>query len=135
MAEAVTYIFDACALIAWLDNEPGADVVDDLIYRAKKGEIVVVMSVVLYYDRIYVKGKEYADTFFNELYHSGIIILEDIPFDVAKETGRMKTTYDISFGDAFAIAVASVSGGTLVTKDHEIEAVEQAENLSVRWIM
>jgi predicted nucleic acid-binding protein len=37
-------------------------------------------------------------------------------------------------GDVFLCATAKSLSATIVTKDREIEAVEQAENLSVLWI-
>ena len=38
------YILDACALLALFDDEPGADIVEDLIDRAKNNEIALIMN-------------------------------------------------------------------------------------------
>jgi PIN domain nuclease of toxin-antitoxin system len=40
------YIFDACALIAYLTDDRGADLVEDLLKQAENGEIVIFMSVI-----------------------------------------------------------------------------------------
>jgi PIN domain nuclease of toxin-antitoxin system len=45
----MTYILDACALIALINKEPGGDKVKDLLEQASAGEITVAMSTVDYY--------------------------------------------------------------------------------------
>ncbi|MHC6203413.1 PIN domain-containing protein, partial [Breznakiellaceae bacterium SP9] len=44
----MTYVFDACALIAFLDKEigKGYEEVDALLVRAEAGEITLVMGIV-----------------------------------------------------------------------------------------
>jgi predicted nucleic acid-binding protein len=46
----------------------------------------------------------------------------------------LKGFYRISLADAIACATAKTLGAAVITKDGEIRAVEQAENLSVLWI-
>jgi len=57
------YILDACALIALFDDEAGADIVDDLLDRAKNNEITLTMNaanlIEVYYDRIREVGTEH----------------------------------------------------------------------------
>ncbi|GHV80930.1 hypothetical protein AGMMS49944_27210 [Spirochaetia bacterium] len=58
------YCLDACALIAFLNDEDGSDKVDDLLDKAETGKITLFMSKVqlleVYYDRIYTAGIEAA---------------------------------------------------------------------------
>jgi PIN domain nuclease of toxin-antitoxin system len=42
----VNYILDACALIAFLNEEPGQEIVADLLKKAQKGEAAIYMSIV-----------------------------------------------------------------------------------------
>ena len=38
-----TYVIDACALLAFLNDEPGANVLDALLQQAKSGEYTLFM--------------------------------------------------------------------------------------------
>jgi len=38
------YLLDACAIIAYINDEEGADVVDDLFARAFDGDVLISMS-------------------------------------------------------------------------------------------
>jgi len=55
------YLLDACALLAVINGEAGADMVFDLRNRARAGTIRLSMSIVqlleVYYDRLYVAGE------------------------------------------------------------------------------
>ena len=57
---AADYLLDACAVIAFLNKEAGAETIAGLIQKAEDGEIVLYMTSIqaleVYYDRIRVKG-------------------------------------------------------------------------------
>jgi predicted nucleic acid-binding protein len=132
------YILDACSILAGMNGEPGGNVAKELIARAGRGEIHVFMNVVqaleVYYDRIYVKGKDYADQYLTDLYASPVEIIDVITADIVREAGRFKTSYHIALADSFAVATASVLGVPLVTADHEFDEVEQNERIAFVWI-
>jgi len=56
------YVFDACAVIALLNDENGANTVAELINKAEIGVDRIFMNSVqvleVYYDRIYIKDRE-----------------------------------------------------------------------------
>jgi len=132
------YVFDACALIALLNDEAGADTVAALIAQAGSSADRIFMSGVqaleVYYDRIYVKGADYAETVLESLYASPIVILPELTRDLIKEAGRFKTSYSMSLGDTFAAATAKNLAATLVTRDKEMKAPEEAGEFSVLWL-
>ena len=132
------FILDACALIAVLNDESGADTVADLLIRAETGIDRLFISSIqvleVYYDRIYVKDRAYADTFLNSLNTSPLIVLSEIPNDIIREAGRFKTSYSISLADSIAAATAKNLGAVLVTKDDELKAVEEAGEFSILWL-
>jgi predicted nucleic acid-binding protein len=121
----MNYVFDACAVIALLNDEKGADTVVGLINQAGTGADRVFMSGVqvleVYYDRIYIKGREYAETVLEGLYTSPIIILHEVSREMIQEAGRFKTSYSMSLGDTFAAATARKFTAVLVTRDKELE--------------
>jgi PIN domain nuclease of toxin-antitoxin system len=137
MRHKLKYILDACALLAQIKKEPGADIVDDLVKQGEAGEIELFINTVqlleVYYDRRRVKGIEDAEEFLEWAYASPLHIV-DFTTALIHEAGRLKTSYSMSLGDAIACATAIDLSATLVTKDGEITTVEQREKLSVRWI-
>ena len=132
------YVLDACAVIALLNDEGGADTVAELITHAGVGTDRLFMSGIqvleVYYDRIYIKGRDYAETVLESLYASPIIILSDISRDIIQEAGRFKTSYSMSLGDTFAAASAKKLSAALVTRDKEMKAPEEAGEFSVLWL-
>ena len=134
------YVLDACALLAILCNERGQDVVAEVLAAADSGAVKVLMHqanlLEVYYERYRAAGKEKADLFLSEFRERPITILSDIDDTLFKESGRLKASYKVSFADTFALATASVSGGTLLTADHhEMDKIEQSEpGIRFRWI-
>ena len=58
------YIFDACALLAFLNDEEGGDTVEKLLMQSAEGDVSVSMSIVnlleVYYSELRDKGAEIA---------------------------------------------------------------------------
>jgi len=72
------YILDACAILAFLNNENGADVVNVLIVSAGRGEITLSMNaaniIEVYYDRIRATSSEEADDIIRNIYENFTIL-------------------------------------------------------------
>jgi predicted nucleic acid-binding protein len=133
------YVLDACALVAGLNDEPGAEVTRDILNRAYIGEVQVVMHKLnlleVYYDACRAHGKAHADKALAGLLTLPFDVHAEITDDIFKEAGRLKSTYKISIADAIALAETSVRGGKLLTSDHhEFDVIEAAENISFLWI-
>ena len=133
------YVLDACALIALLQDESGADIVDKIINAANDGEAIVIMHkanlLEVYYDSYRSRGKDQADLMLAEVINLPIEISSEITDDIFREAGRLKSLYKISFADSFALAQAFVSGGELLTSDHhEFNAIEKNEPIAFHWI-
>jgi predicted nucleic acid-binding protein len=131
------YVFDACALIALFNEEEGADVVAELITRADEREAFIYMNIVqvleVYYDRIKVKGTDYANIVLQSICASSIEIVYHISLANVREAGRLKSTHKISLADSFACAEASSMSATLVTADGELKPVQAAEHINFLW--
>jgi predicted nucleic acid-binding protein len=135
---AADYLLDACAVIAFLNREAGAETVADLIQKAEDEEIALYMTGIqaleVYYDRIRVKGRDYADTFLQALYASSIKIIDHVSRANIRIAGHFKTRYSLSLADAIACAAACSLSAVLVTGDrHELEPVEKNEGISFLW--
>jgi predicted nucleic acid-binding protein len=138
MAEKLIYVLDACALIAFLDNEDGADKVNTLIKRGNDGEIILYMSSInvfeVYYDRLKrdrVLAHDFRSTF--SALSIQVLHIEETP--LFAEAGRLKAAYrKISTADALGLATASCLDAIFVTSDHhELDAIDQKEAIEFLW--
>jgi predicted nucleic acid-binding protein len=135
----LNYVLDSCALIAFLNKEPGGIKVKSIFEHADTENISIFMSIFnlieVYYDFIKkYRVVEQADEIMRQVDELPIEIIETVSHAVYRETARLKGFYRISLADAIACATAKSLGAAIVTKDSEIRAVEQADNLTVLWI-
>jgi len=133
------FILDACALIAFFKKEKGSEELVKFFDRANDGEILLIMHKLnlleVYYGFYRDDGKENAQSVLNDALSLPIIFMDDLGESIFKEAGRLKATYDISFADSIALALASVRGKPLVTADHhEFGIVELKDTINFKWI-
>jgi predicted nucleic acid-binding protein len=134
------YILDACALIALVKEEDGADLISGLYEDAQTGDTEITINIVnlleVYYGFRRERGADYADAILHNIEES-IIKIAPVSKEVLREAGRIKAEHSrISLADAVVLAEACVSGGILLTADHhEMDKIEQSEpGIRFRWI-
>jgi len=132
------YIFDACALISYLHNETGSDIVFDLLKKAADGECAACMNIInlieVHYANIRSLGAEQAAAILEKILSIPIKVVSDISDTVFQQTARLKASYKCSLADAIGLATAIELSGTFVTADHhELEAVANKETLNFFW--
>jgi predicted nucleic acid-binding protein len=132
------FVLDACALVALLNNENGADIVVDAYKKAENGKARIVMNRInlleVYYGFYKEKGEQYAKNVLSGVAQSVVAISEfdKVIFTVA---GRLKASYKISLADSIALAQALVMDGELITADHhEFDVIEGKEPIRFHWI-
>ena len=135
----VTHVLDACALLALLESEPGAEKVVESYNKAVSGEITLVIHKInlleVYYNLCREYGKDNADKFYNKIKKTPITINHEITDEIFVEAGRIKMLYKMSLADSIALAQTSVSNGMLLTADHhEFDVVAKKERISFLWI-
>jgi predicted nucleic acid-binding protein len=127
-------------MLALLNNEKGADVVNGLLDQAKRGEVTLSMNaanlIEVYYDRIRVVGTKEADKTIQKIYENfPISIIEELNPTIVREAAYFKATGKMSFADSILVATARCTGATVVTCDHvELEPIEQQEHIPFLWI-
>ena len=134
-----TYVLDACALIACMAGEEGAETVRGILERASENNAEVMMHQLnlleVYYDILRRYGNESADDFLAEIRSSPIAIVREISDKLLRKAGYFKANYKISLADAIALAAASTLEAALITSDHhEFDIVEKMESLCFLWI-
>ncbi len=130
------YLLDACAVIALLNDEPGADRVDTLL----KGKMPVYMSVVnaleVAYDAVRQTGDPAVATKpLRLLMHEGVEFFWSLSEPEFAAAARWKARGRLSLADAIALAVAEIRGLRLISADHhELDPLEAAGLIQVEWI-
>jgi uncharacterized protein with PIN domain len=137
LATESVFVFDACALIAILEDEPGADVVQSLLKDSTNRCLIHAVSACeVYYDLLRRGNAEDAETLeviFGEL---GLELLEALPSNLWRTAGKLKADWRrVSLADCFTLALAIGEKGTLVTSDHhELDPISEAHVCPIRFI-
>ena len=112
-------VFDACALVALLQGEPGGSVVDSLLKGpASTCHVHSVNLCEVYYQIIRIADETTADQAINDLLAVGLIVREDMDWIFCTEVGKRKAHGRISLADCFCLCPAISLGGRVVTSDH-----------------
>ena len=133
------YVLDTCALVAFFNDEKGADVVENLFHEATLGicEIIINKYNLLetYYGYLRANGEEFAENIFKIVETSCINIVDVLTDEIFRQAGRLKVDFKISLADAIALAQAKVDDAIIVTSDHhELDAVERGTDINFQWI-
>jgi len=133
----VTYLLDACSLIAFFRKEPGGEVLFDLLLDSKARFVIHALNVCeVYYDFFRADGETAAKLVVQIMLELGIEIREDMDPALWKSAGKLKATLKkISLADSFAVALAARMKATLLTSDHaEFDAVAEKKLAKIRFI-
>lgn len=128
-------VLDAWTILAYLQDEPAAPAIVELIADAHEQNIPLYMSVVNVCEVWYILAREVseaeADSSITDLQQLGIQ-LEDADWQIAQEAAKFKTKGKMSLGDCFAAALARHLKADLVTGDLEFKQVEG--KVQVLWL-
>ena len=130
------YVLDASAIIAWLRNELGADVVDNAICDLNSQCLVHAVNLCeVYYDAYRRSGASGAEAVVGDLAAVGVVERGDLDQAFWKEAGKLKAGGGISLADCFAITLTNRLGGTLMASDHgEMDPIAAAGICSITFI-
>jgi len=134
------YVFDSCAVIAWINNEPGASIVESIIRTSLLNPDTSCYMHSLnfcevFYDAIKRKGEPQATSLIADLRALEIIERNDFDSPLWMEVGRLKARYRASLADLCAVALTKRLAGTLLTSDHhELDALNAARICPIQFI-
>ena len=115
----MNYSLDAGPIIAYLDNEPGADKVEAILTEA--GSVcyahVINLSEV-YYIYYWRGGVTTAEKAMKAMLDVGVIFRDDGDTAFWKEAASFKGRYPMALPDGFCLTLARRLAGTAVTTDH-----------------
>jgi predicted nucleic acid-binding protein len=129
-------VLDACALIAFLNDEPGADVVDSVLHDAPNVEMAAINLLEIAYDAVRRTGHaSAAREVLETIRQLPIEICWEIDEILIEIAARIKTSFRISLADSVALALAVSRNAPLATSDHhEFDGIEAAGEARFLWI-
>ena len=133
---AATRCLDACAVIAYLRQEPGAEVLKELMEQPTTFLTMHVCNLgEVYYDFFREDGLTAAQTAWTNTLALPLALRRDADDVFIQRVGVLKVEERISFADAFALALAERLNVPLVTTDHhEFDAVERKGHARFLWL-
>ncbi|MGI9952156.1 type II toxin-antitoxin system VapC family toxin [Moorellaceae bacterium AZ2] len=118
-------VFDAYAVLCWLQEEPGASYVNNLMAKAEEKALEILISPInigeIYY-RLVKSGYNHLATSFLSDVKKRKFPWRIVPVSNSRVwyAAKLKAQYRISYADAFAVGLARETGGEIVTRDPEI---------------
>jgi predicted nucleic acid-binding protein len=129
------YVLDSYAMIAYFEDEPGADRVALVLKQLIKGKAKGFMSVVnwgeVYYNTMREQGISEAEKVILQLDKFPIQIV-DVNKELAYEAAKLKGEFRIAYADCFAVALSVKLGATIVTGDPDFKKLR--ERIFIQWI-
>lgn len=130
-----TKVLDSYALMAFFEDEPGADLVRDLILKAEENKVNLLIGVVnlgeVWYSIARTNSPEVADQYIGEINGMAIEII-DADWVLTRQAALFKSSGNISYADCFAAALAKNKKADLVTGDKEFKPLEG--EIRILWI-
>jgi uncharacterized protein len=128
-------VFDSWALMAFLEDEPAAEAVQELIAEAQDIDNGLLVSAInlgeVWYSLARVKSEESADRAITEIMGLGFQII-DVDWDLANRAARLKAKYRLSYADCIAAALARGRAIEIVTGDPEFKQVQRL--VRIYWL-
>lgn len=129
-------VIDASALIAFLRDEPGAEVVENALCLPQISYAHALNLCEIYYDFWRASNRGAAEAAIADLLGLGIEERADMDSEFWREAGRLKAVYrKVSLADCCALALAKRLGANLISADrHEFEPLLTAGICPIEFI-
>jgi len=126
MADATEYVLDACVLLRFLQDEPGAARVEAVLRSAAAGKCHLSLHIINLGEVVYTMTRKLGDEV-AERKRAEVALL---PIEVVGwseplfwEAVALKGSHAMAYADCFAAALAIDRQATLLTSDPEFQAV------------
>ena len=135
MPEKQRSLLDSYAILALLNDEPGAQVVADLLRAGARDGDRVLMNEINVGEVYYIVAKHRSVREAERV----LRYLETLPLEIVSNgyaevinAARVKARFPLSYADAFAVATATRLGACVVTGDSEFAAAE--DTVDIVWL-
>ena len=129
------YVMDSFAMIAFFEDEPGADRVAEILKSLMARKAKAYMSVInwgeVYCNTLREEGVETAEKVIEQL-RKYPIELVDADLKLTYEAAKLKARYKIAYADCFAAALSRKLNAVIVTGDPEFKKL--GDEYSIQWL-
>ncbi|MBW1930583.1 MAG: type II toxin-antitoxin system VapC family toxin [Deltaproteobacteria bacterium] len=129
------YVMDSFAMIAFFEDEPGADRVAEILKSLMARKAKAYMSVInwgeVYCNTLREEGVETAEKVIEQL-RKYPIELVDADLKLTYEAAKLKGRYKIAYADCFAAALSRKLNAVIVTGDPEFRKL--GDEYSIQWL-
>jgi ribonuclease VapC len=129
------YVMDSFAMIAFFEDEPGAEkvalILKSIIARKAKAYMSVINWGEIYYNTLREQGVETAEKVIGQLKQYPIEIV-DADQKLTYEAAKLKGSYKIAYADCFAAALSHRLNAVVVTGDPEFKKL--GNKYSIQWL-
>jgi ribonuclease VapC len=113
------YVLDSYALIGYLENEPFADRIEQLLKQARKGEASLYLHALflgeVYYITLREQGSTLADLAYSRIKAFPLTFIDQIDEELLLTAASLKVNFPISCADSFAAALAKIKNCALLS--------------------
>lgn len=132
------YVLDSFALLAFFRDEPGAEIVEQLLNAAAGDNHELYVTAInageVYYMGFRKDGAGRANLVWETMKKFPIHFIE-IDLELSLEAAKIKAVHKLSYADAFAAALTIRKKGTLITGDDEFENLKEQTGFKVKYIV
>ncbi len=120
------FVLDTSAILAYIEDEDGAEDVEELLIKAENKEASVYVPFASLAEVFYITMEERSE----EEAFKRVRLIQSLAVEIVESNesitltaGKLKATNRISFADAYIAAVSKELNAALVHKDPEFESV------------
>ena len=128
-------LLDSFAVLAWIQDENGAGIVEKLLYTAEETREKLLLNIInvgeIYYRCARIEGLPFARDILEKLKLLPISIYP-CPNELVLQASEIKAEYPIAYADAFIVATALKENDRVITGDPEFKRVEHL--IEITWL-
>ena len=135
MAKLATYVLDAFAFMAYFENEPGAERIEQILHDVKDGNARVFISIINLGEVIYNTERKHGLNKAQDI----LALIQAMPVEVLPaddqtvfSAAHIKANHPISYADAFVVVAAQKMNGIIMTGDPEFQDI--TELARIEWL-
>ena len=128
-------LLDSFSVLAWMQDEAGADKVEGLLLQALREQAPLLLTVINLGEIYYRVARQHGHPFAQEVIRQlKALPVELFPCDedLALRAARIKADFPMAYADAVAVAAAQREEATVVTGDPEFKKVEHL--VPIEWL-
>ena len=129
------FLFDSHALMAFFQNERGAETVLKFLRKTNNNKIAPLICVINLGEILYLTKRRFGNAKKIEILgriHQLSFNLISVTDDLVFEAAEIKADYPISYADSFAVACAINLSAEIVTGDPDFKKIEHL--VKINWI-